>query len=156
MTSNGVVKPLVICLFSNDKSICVARGYDPVKKEWFYRPLGGQIEFGELIQDALKREIREEIQQEICNLHYLGIVENIFTFNGMDEHEIVMVYDADFTNRSIYQHDVLYGVEDNLENPTFEAEWRSIDELLKPDVLPLYPTGLLGLINDMMYKESTR
>ena len=156
MTSNGVVKPLVICLFSNDQSICVARGYNPVKKEWFYRPLGGQIEFGELIQDALKREIREEIQQEICNLHYLGIVETIFTFNGVDEHEIVLVYDADFTNRSIYQQDVLYGVDDNLENPTFEAEWRSIDELLKPDSLPLYPTGLLGLINDMMYKESIK
>ena len=151
----GVIRPLVICLFSNNGKILVARGFDRVKNEWFYRPLGGQIEFGEYSQEALIREIREEVQQEIHNVRYLGLIENLFTFSGIDEHEIVLVYDADFVNRYIYTRDVLSGIEDNLEDPVFQAIWRSLDELSRRDSLPLYPTGLLDLVNHMIKEESS-
>jgi 8-oxo-dGTP pyrophosphatase MutT (NUDIX family) len=39
----------------------VAHGHDSVKSEDFYRPLGGGIEFGELSEAALRREIKEEL-----------------------------------------------------------------------------------------------
>ncbi len=41
------VRPLAICVFRHHDRILVMEGYDPVKKEHFYRPLGGGIEFGE-------------------------------------------------------------------------------------------------------------
>lgn len=50
-------RPLVICLFSNNGRILAAKGTDSVKKNEFYRPLGGMIEFSERSSDALKREI---------------------------------------------------------------------------------------------------
>lgn len=55
----GIIQPLVICIFQKDDSILVAEGYDPVKKDYFYRPIGGGIEYGEKSSDALIREVDE-------------------------------------------------------------------------------------------------
>ena len=41
------IRPLAICVFLNNNRILVAEGYDPIKQQTFYRPLGGGIEFGE-------------------------------------------------------------------------------------------------------------
>lgn len=78
----GVIRPLAICLFKRGESILAAEGYDSVKKDYYYRPIGGGIEYGEKCLDALEREINEEISAEIKNTTYLGTLENIFTYNG--------------------------------------------------------------------------
>jgi len=41
------IRSIAICVFRHKNHILVAEGYDPVKDEYFYRPLGGGIEFGE-------------------------------------------------------------------------------------------------------------
>ena len=51
---------------------------DTVKGSAFARPLGGGIDFGETSQDAIVREIREELGAELTDARLLGIVENIF------------------------------------------------------------------------------
>src|SRR5215212_2467761 len=78
------VRPLAICVFRHNDRILVAEGYDPVKGETFYRPLGGGIEFGEPSVDTICSELMEEINVEVDreSLKYLGMVENIFHFNG--------------------------------------------------------------------------
>src|SRR5262245_7803885 len=90
------IRPLAICVFRHNDKILVAEGYDPVKGETFYRPLGGGIEFGERSDEAICREIMEELNLEVDrnSLKYLGTLENIFTFNGTPGHEIVQVYDG--------------------------------------------------------------
>jgi len=40
------IRPIAICAFLRNNRILVAEGFDPVKDETFYRPLGGGIEFG--------------------------------------------------------------------------------------------------------------
>ncbi len=62
------IRPLALCLFRNSGRILVFEGYDPLKQQTFYRPLGGGIEFGERAEDAVRREIREEIRAEIASL----------------------------------------------------------------------------------------
>jgi NADH pyrophosphatase NudC (nudix superfamily) len=59
------IRPLAICVFRREDRILVAEGFDPVKQEHFYRPLGGGIEFGENSVETISREIREEINAEI-------------------------------------------------------------------------------------------
>src|ERR1051325_12102377 len=90
------IRPLAICIFRNKDRILVAEGYDSVKDEHFYRPLGGGIEFGETSMDTVCRELREELNAEVerGSLKYLGTVENIFTFLGKPHHEIVLIYDG--------------------------------------------------------------
>lgn len=141
----GKIRPLAICVFSNGDRIFVSEGYDEIKREVFYRPLGGRIEFGEYGQETIVREIREEIGEAITNVRYLGTLENIFVFNGERGHEIVRVYDGEFADRSMYAREVVYGHEAE-ENPSaFKAMWRSLD-FFRSGSAPLYPDGLLELL----------
>jgi 8-oxo-dGTP pyrophosphatase MutT (NUDIX family) len=134
------IRPLVICLFQHADKILVVEGHDPLKPETFYRPLGGGIEFGEYAQQALVRELREELNAEIKDAHYLFTLENIFTFNGQAGHEIVLVYDGTFADETLYQREVIDGQED--DGTPFSAVWKSLAELTD-DNPPLYPVGLL-------------
>src|SRR4051812_6931891 len=92
------IRPIAICIFMKGDRTLVAEGYDVAKKQTFYRPLGGGIKYGERSQDAVVREVREEIGAEAINLRYLATIENIFTYNGEVGHEIVQVYRGDLAN----------------------------------------------------------
>lgn len=132
-------RPLVICLFSNNGRILAAKGTDSIKQNEFYRPLGGMIEFGERSTDALKREIMEETKQEITNLKYITTVENIFTYEGKAGHEIVLVYDAEFNDRSLYDKEDLDVTEGDI---WCKAYWLNITDCKSGKFL-LYPEGIL-------------
>ncbi len=138
------IRPLVIALLRRDDHILVSEGYDPIKRETFYRPLGGMIEFGEHSADALRREIDEELGLAITNLRYLVTLENIFVYNGQPGHEIVLVYDAEFVDPTVYQRPWLDGHEsDDAHGGDFKAYWRSPAFFAGPNAPPLYPAGLL-------------
>ena len=141
----GHIRPSVICVFIHNGRILVAEGFDPVKQQVFYRPLGGAIEFGEHSRVALVRELREEIQAEITNLHYLGTLENIFVYNGERGHEIVQVYDGDLVDPAFYSRERLEGYEVEVDEP-FQIVWKSLAELKGNPAEPLYPDGLLKLL----------
>jgi 8-oxo-dGTP pyrophosphatase MutT (NUDIX family) len=136
------IRPIAICVISRDDSILVFKGYDDIKKQIFYRPLGGGIEFGELSQDAVRREISEELGAELCNMHFMGMLENIFVYNGENGHELVFVYKADFADRSLYEREVINASEDDFKK--FEAIWVPISTFTPQ--APIYPDGLLDLI----------
>ena len=138
------IRPLAICLFRHHDRILVAEGYDPVKKEAFYRPLGGGIEFGERSEQTIERELQEEIGAEACDLKYLGTLENIFVFNGSPGHEIVQVFDGSLKDAQLYEQTVILGQEADIEG-TFRAVWKHIDEFGEGKAT-LYPTGLLEML----------
>src|SRR5262245_24712199 len=143
MPQNKIL-PLVLCLFLNRERILVSRSYDSVKCEYYYRPLGGGIEFGETSREAVTREMREELGAVIENVKLIGMLENIFINEGEPGHEIVLVYDATFVDRSLYERDVLNAHEPELGS-SFIAEWKSLDDLQRgPD--RLVPEGLAALI----------
>jgi 8-oxo-dGTP pyrophosphatase MutT (NUDIX family) len=139
------IRPLAICVFRHRNHILVAEGYDSVKAEYFYRPLGGGIEFGENSQETICRELMEELNVGVdeASLKYLGALENIFTFNGAPGHEIVLIYDGALQEPSLYEQAVICGKEENGEE--VRAIWKDLDEF-KPGKLILYPTGLVELL----------
>lgn len=136
------VRPLVIGLFRHNGRVLIFEGDDPLKGERFYRPLGGEIEPGELSRDALIREIREEIGAEITDLRLLGPLENLFVHDGTPSHEVVRVYDAAFVDQTLYEQPLITGSDAG----SFEgrAVWKRLEEFT-PDHPPLYPDGLLDL-----------
>ena len=139
------IRPLAICIFRDGDRILVGEGNDPVKRETFYRPLGGGIEFGERAEEALRREVREEIGAEIESPVYLFTLENIFTFNGEMGHEIVMIFDARFTDEMLYAQETIAGTEfDGTQSFPFKALWKRLDEFGAD--APLYPDGLLDAL----------
>ncbi len=138
------IRPLAICVFRHGGRILVAEAYDPVKQETFYRPLGGGIEFGEFSEQTIHRELLEEIGADVCELKYLGTLENIFVFNGIAGHEIVQVYDGTLKDAGLYEQTVILGREVDIDE-TFRAVWKHVDEF-GPGNSILYPTGLLDLL----------
>lgn len=50
------IRPIVLGLAIENNKLLVSKGFDNVKKQTFYRCLGGSIEFLEKSTDALKRE----------------------------------------------------------------------------------------------------
>ena len=146
----GKVRAIALCIFQKDGRILAARGYDPVKNQVFYRPLGGTIEFGEPAALTVVREIQEELNLESTGIKYLGTLENIFTFAGKSGHEIVLIFDGAFVDPSVYQQAVLHGNEGN--NEPILAEWIKIDDYSTGNTganPPLYPTGLYELIRGL-------
>jgi len=119
------IRVIAICLFRIDGNILVFEGFDSVKETFFYRPLGGEVNPGETTEEAIVREIHEELDQEIVDIHLLGVLENLFVLEGAPGHEIVFVYDGRFADESVYENTSLTVREDN--GDVFEATWRSLD-----------------------------
>lgn len=121
------IRPIAVCLFRNNNRILVHEGFDSVKQDYYYRPLGGGIEYGEASGDAVAREIREELGAEIENIRLLGVVENIFVYQGEQGHEIVFVFDAEFVDKSLYGLNEIDGYEQEAD-VRFKTKWYSFGE----------------------------
>ncbi len=139
------IRPLAICVFRNNNRILVNQGYDSIKAEYFYRPLGGAIEFGEPSRETICRELMEELHVQVDreSLEYLGTLESIFTFNGAAGHEIVMIYHGKLEDSKLYERPEIVGKESDGEE--FHAVWKDLDEFGEGKDI-LYPTGLLEML----------
>lgn len=139
------IRAIAICVFRNGDRILVSEGTDSVKQEHFYRPLGGMIEFGERSDETITRELMEEIKAEVTDLRYLGLLENLFVYEAERGHELVVIYDGKFVDKSLYEKTIIFG--DELGSP-IRAMWIKLSEL-GPDKPPLYPEGLAEILQNM-------
>ena len=136
------IRPLALCIFHHDGKILLSEAHDPIKNRPFFRPIGGGIEFGETSAEAIEREVQEELGLAITDVRLLGTLENIFTYAGRPEHEIVQVYDAKFVDASVYELPHLDGQE--TDGATFAAKWLTWEGFT--DEAPLVPDGLYELL----------
>jgi len=93
-----------------------------------WRPVGGTIEFGERAADALSREFREELGEDICDLQALCVLENLYTHNGAGGHEIVFVFSANFVKTRAYRRESYEFVDGKIRN---EVKWVDDAEFLE-------------------------
>jgi len=140
------------CFLRNGNELLVMHGYDAVKPEIFYRFLGGGIEFGETGEGALRREIREELQQEIRIVCHLGYFENIFEHEGKPHHEIKQVFLTEFIDPAVYRREK-FEVTENYEgraNPI--ASWMPASEFRSGGKI-LYPAEVLDALDGRSQKN---
>jgi len=135
------IRVLALCLFSRDGKVLGAKGVDTSKDEVFFRPFGGGVEFGESAELALRREIREELGKEIVDIKLMGVVENLYTFEKKQGHEIVFVFDAGFEDEQVYAAGVVHGIEERKKS-VLEGHWVPIDDVVAGKI-KLYP-ALIG------------
>jgi ADP-ribose pyrophosphatase YjhB (NUDIX family) len=131
-----------LCVFLHDEMILVKECTDPHSNELFYRPAGGGVEFGEHSSDTIVREIREELGAEITLPEFLGVLENIFTYDGAQGHEVVFIYDAKFVDPKFYKMAEVLLDENGV---VCKAVWKPLSFFISGDA-PLYPDGLLTLL----------
>ena len=127
------IRPVVLGLAIKNNKLLVSEGFDKIKNETFYRCLGGGIEFLEKSEEALKREFLEEINISITVKDFLGISENIFTYQGKKAHELILFYSIEISNEN-YQEE--YIVTD--DHGKTVAKWIDIDEFKNKNKI-LYP-----------------
>jgi ADP-ribose pyrophosphatase YjhB (NUDIX family) len=137
----GQIRVIALCIFLHDDKILVCEYSDDGAP--YYRPIGGTVEYGEKAEAAIRREIREEIGEEITNLKLLSVLENIFYISGATGHEIVYIYDAQFSDTTVYEQESITVHETG--GIALKAAWRSIGFF--NDSLRLVPGGLLPLLN---------
>lgn len=140
MFKSDSIRPIALGIAKKGNKILVGIGYDKVKKQTFYRALGGGIEFGETSKDAVKREFQEEIHSDITVGELLGVTENIFTYQGKTGHEIVFLYSIEIPNDN-FKND--YEINDEVGK--YNAVWVDIDDF-KSGKKIIYPEGFLKYI----------
>lgn len=132
-----------VCVFRHQNKILLTEGYDPTKNEHYMIPLGGGIEFGETSEQAATREVLEEAGAETYGLQLLGVLENLFVFDGTPGHEIVFIYEAKFVDESLYHKPELDGFESN--GVKINVRWFD-QAVLKDNAVKIYPHGIVDLL----------
>lgn len=135
------IKVKSLCLIEKNNKILVAEGYDHIKNDYYYRPLGGTMEFGERSIHTVKRESLEELNAEVIDLRFFCLTENIFEVDGKLGHEIVFVYKGTFSDESLYLQDELTGIKSN--GIQFRCLWLDINDC-KNKLYRLVPEELNG------------
>ncbi len=135
----GKIRVNATCVFRRGEQILVARASDPARNLRFWFLPGGGVEFGETTEEAVRREVREELGADLTDLRRLEVLENVFTHDGEPFHQIVFVYEGRFTDPATYGLETFIG-----DAPEWETSgWRDLDSFGEE---PLYPEGLLELL----------
>ena len=134
------IRPIALGLTIKNNKLLVSEGFDKVKNEIFYRCLGGGIDFLEKGKEALKREFLEEINVDIIVKDFLGISENIFTYQGKKAHELILFYSIEIPDKN-YQEE--YKVID--DHGETIAKWIDIDDFKNKSKI-LYPEEVFKYI----------
>lgn len=130
------IRPVALGLAIKNGKVLVSEGYDKLKNQTFYRCLGGGIEFLEKSDEALKREFKEEIDADISVKDFLGLTENIFTYEGKNGHEIIFTYAVDVKD-SDYKEE--YTI---IDSTNHKAKWIDVNTFKSHKAI-LYPTEVI-------------
>lgn len=139
--ASDAIRVMAICVFRHGNKILVTEGVDSVTQSRFARPLGGGVELGERSADAAAREIKEEIGADVTGLRLLGVLENLFVYEGKQRHEIIFVHEGEFVDGALYGREEIEMHEAGWTTP---AVWREISSF--GETCRLVPDGLADLL----------
>jgi ADP-ribose pyrophosphatase YjhB (NUDIX family) len=112
-----------VIVFNNKLLVCVQNEQPPVH----FLP-GGHLEFGETIEDGLRREIKEEMGAEINSIKFLKAFENFYNSNNTDHHEINLVHVVSLNIKSTEE---IKALEDHIS-----FAWVEIEKIKNVKMLP--------------------
>lgn len=136
------VRPVALAIILRPETgeLLVFEGCDPSRDLTYHRPLGGGIEFGESVAEAVRREIMEEIGVPVTVVRELGCLESRFVANGKPKHEVAFLVECAFEDAAQYDRDLFEDREGNGEH----GIWRRPD-----DRTVLFPEALPDMLADM-------
>lgn len=95
------------------------------KRRGYYFLPGGHVEFGEKIEEALIRELKEELNAKTVRMKLVGLVQNRFREENKNWHEINFIFETKLKDCDISSREdrILF-------------EWVELSSLKKTNILP--------------------
>jgi ADP-ribose pyrophosphatase YjhB (NUDIX family) len=141
----GVIRPIAAAVICEADRILVWEDYDPSTGELVAVPLAGGIEFGETGEQAIARELGEEIGAIPRRIGFLGFIEEIYEWAGKKRHELYLIYHIDLADQDAFEGEELTVTEP--DGTSYVARWRPLSEFRGS--ARLVPEGLLGLVEQV-------
>lgn len=139
MNNQSRIRVKALAWIEDKGMLFVVKMHDALKGDDYYRPVGGSVEFGERSVDAVLREVREELSTEIQPVAPPFVIENHFTLEGKEGHEIVFLFPSRFLDLSFYEHKIYPLMEINGDG--WDSLWIPINECVS-GTLRLVPEEL--------------
>jgi ADP-ribose pyrophosphatase YjhB (NUDIX family) len=136
-----MIRTVAVAICRSGERLLVERGHDQLLDLHFSRAIGGKVEFGELASAAVRREWQEEFGLELDKVTAVGVLENIFTYEGRPGHEIVFVHVAQPVDAWVYALTEWESID--TDGRRHVATWMTPAELRER---PLLPAGLIELL----------
>lgn len=138
-TKKGIFNHRVAAVITHNHKLLAQKN---TKTDEYYL-VGGRVRFGESSQEALIREIKEELNITVSDFRPLWINECFFIDSGQQFHEIGMYYLVDIKNTDFNHYESVFELRE--ENRTNTYEWLETDKL---DDIMLYPLFLKDKIKN--------
>lgn len=157
-SEDGVFSYRVAAIIIHDGAVLLHRAEGSIG----YAFPGGHVSFGETSEEALKRELREEISTEIDVLGVRWVAENFFSWDQRSWHQLCLYYDVQLPKNSELQRSGSFNAIDVLEGQSIKLtfSWIPLESLSE---IKIYPSNakemLLGQskgIEHFIYKESVK
>ena len=110
-----------------------------------YRPIGGGIEFGETSEQAIYREIQEELGTAFLSERFLGFVENIYQMGGHQGHEVLALWQGKVADHTVYEQERVPYAEPHMQAKGNFMVWK--DPFAAE--LPIFPETMLPLLKEV-------
>lgn len=110
----------------------------------FARALGGGVEFGETVAEAIRREFSEELGVVLADARLIAVTENIFEAGWARGHEIVHVFAVSSAALDELAIDAELPILDNHTT----AHWVPLSALRAEDP-PFFPVGMIDLAEQL-------
>lgn len=133
-TEKGVFNYRVCAIITNNDNLLVLKDNHA---DYFYLP-GGRVKFNETAQDALKRELKEELDVDAKIVRPLFLNQSFFNEDVLkkDYHEICIYFLVDISNTDILlRKDTFRGQETEKEQ---WFKWLSFKEVKESYLYPLF------------------
>jgi len=69
----------VFLINDNEEVLLLKRSKNSKNEKGYWNKVGGEVEFGEKLEDALRRETKEELNIEIDDIEFLSVTDHILS-----------------------------------------------------------------------------
>lgn len=110
-----------------------------VENRDYYLLTGGKVKFGETTEEAIKREVKEELGYEINNLSLIAVSEEFADNKGYHNHQLNLIYQGVY--EGAIKKDSFHGLDGDWAN----YKWVDLNEI---DKYHIFPNGIKKAIKE--------
>lgn len=136
MIENVKLNYRVACILEHNGRVLLNQG----KGEDFWNMPGGRVKAGESSENAIKREMQEELNINVKDVKLINVSENFFMYAGKEYHELLHVYSVSFDDNELINKQDFYA----LDNPNMFYRWFKKEDIKNINCKPVVIYNLIN------------